>query len=143
MRARTIMRAWRAILGGGRPLSFTVRQLDRMSQRVPKVTRIDVERIVRRDFPSTLQAEVHVLLAKYADRESHRVHLGMLKLAGGSLEKLRLTLEMANSDFRDVLASAEYPNYSELVNPAAPPEPAKMEQIIAQDWSQYEEWLVR
>jgi hypothetical protein len=69
------------------------------------------------------------------------VQLAVLKLANGSLEKLRSNLESAKRDYRDILAYAEYPEYlkkglriREL--------PADEElRIIDNDWRQYEAWL--
>jgi len=55
-------------------------------QPTPTVTAADVERIVRRDFPAERTAEVLAMLDEYGteewQRETHRVRLAALKLAG-------------------------------------------------------------
>ena len=43
------------------------------------------------------------------ERGLPRVYLVTLKLASGNLEKLKDAVRMAKSDYRDVLAAAEYP----------------------------------
>jgi hypothetical protein len=54
------------------------------TQPTPDVTGVDVERVVRRDFPADRVAEVLVMLNEYGteawQREPHRVHLAVLKL---------------------------------------------------------------
>ena len=116
------------------------------TQPVPKVTRADVERIVRRDFPADLAVEVLALLDEYGieiwQREPDRVRLAALKLAAGSVESLRSHIEVAKRDYRDVLAAAEYPDYLRL-DPRGPTLPAdERERIIEADWRQYIEWLM-
>jgi hypothetical protein len=49
--------------------------------------------------------------AKTAHREVDHVRLGILKLAEGSAERVREYAAVALSDYRDVLAWAEYPEY--------------------------------
>jgi len=60
-----------------------------MDQHIPSVDRADVERIVARDFPPELRPQVLQALSAYGtesyQREPHRVHLDVLKLAGGDL----------------------------------------------------------
>ncbi len=54
-------------------------------QPVPTVSRQDVIRIVRRDFPTIPEAEVHTILDEYGasdrHRERDRVQLAVLMLA--------------------------------------------------------------
>jgi len=98
------------------------------SQPTPNVSRADVERVVRRDFPADRVPEVLAMLGEYGTegwhRESDRVRLAVLKLAAGSLEMLRQEIEVAKSDYRDVLVGAEYPDYIKRVprSGAFPPE---------------------
>ncbi len=115
----------------------------RMSQPVPQVTEEDVFRIVRRDFPEQFDAAMAVLnqygLEKW-EREQARVRTAVLKLANGNLKKLEESVETAKRDYRDVLATAEYPEYfrmwglGELSRKEA-------ERIINADWAQYDAWL--
>lgn len=85
------------------------------TQPVPRVSRADVDRIVRRDFPADREAEVFALLDEYGGEGGHRarsrVHLAALKLAAGRIEVLRGRIEDAKGDPRDVIAAAEYPGY--------------------------------
>ena len=86
------------------------------TQPTPDVTGADVERVVRRDFPADRVATVLAMLEEYGvekwQRESHRVRLAVLKLAAGSLKRLRQELECAKHDYREVLGPAEYPGYT-------------------------------
>lgn len=83
-----------------------------IAQPVPGVTSSDVERVVRRDFAKEQFADVMTLLgecgAKNGQRGGPRVQLAALKLAQGSVEKLKPLVESAKRDYRDVLVWAEY-----------------------------------
>jgi len=117
------------------------------TQPTPTVTRADVERVVRRDFPAEPVSEVLALLDGYGveawQREPDRVQLAALKLATGSLDHLRCQVERAKCDYRDVLAPAEYPGYTKrMFRIAALPE-NEQQRIIEGDWKQYRDWLTR
>ncbi len=83
------------------------------TQPTPTVTSADVERVVRRDFlPDRVPAVLAILNEYGTERwhhEPYRVRLAALKIAAGSLEELRVQIKIAKTDYRDVLASAEYP----------------------------------
>jgi hypothetical protein len=116
-------------------------------QPTPTVTSADVERIVRRDFPGEKVSEAFAILGEYGKeswhREVHRVRAAALKLAAGSLERLRCETEGAKCDYRDVLAAAEYPGYLKQV-PGPGRVPADQEQrIVDADWKQYQDWFTR
>ncbi len=118
-------------------------------QRVPSVTRADVERVIRRDFSSEEGAAASSILNDYPDdpleRASghHRVHLAALKLAHGDLQELRQQIRDANLDYRDVLAAAEYPEaFRRWPGMDAMSEEARQE-IHDADWAQYHAWLSR
>ena len=104
------------------------------------MTRADVERIVRRDFPSEDFATVMALLDEYGtkphDREKHRVHLAVLKLADGSADELLCEIQTAKVDYRDVLKGAEYPSYRWDEK-----DEAKIQKMYREDWQQYSDWL--
>jgi len=89
-----------------------------VAQPVPDVTPNDVERIVRRDFPNEQFADVMTILGECGTKNGHpggpRVQLAALKLAQGSVEKLRPLVEDAKRDYRNVLVWAEYPNYHKI-----------------------------
>ena len=118
-----------------------------ISQPVPAVTSQDVERVVARDFPSEIAHKVAAILGEYggddAHRDNDRVRLAALKLAAGDVERVRAAIEMAKRDFRDVLALAEYPEYSRTVRPSADLSAAERQRIVDADWRQYSEWLAR
>ena len=117
-----------------------------MTQPVPKVAAADVERIVRRDFPNRA-SDAFAILSEYGsdtwNREPHRVRVAVLKLANGNLERLRTEIETAKCDYRDVLAPAEYPNYSKCVPGPDTRASAEVQRIIDVDWKQYEVWFNR
>jgi hypothetical protein len=82
----------RFAFGRGRPIT----------QPVPDVTPSDVERVVRRDYPSEQFADVMTLLDECGTKEGPRVQLAALKLAKGSVGKLRPLVESAERDYRDI-----------------------------------------
>ncbi|HEY2625462.1 MAG TPA: hypothetical protein VGI41_01790 [Candidatus Udaeobacter sp.] len=51
------------------------------------------------------------------ERERERVQVAILKLSGGSEEKVREYVAVAKRDYRDVLFWAEYPEESRLDTP--------------------------
>ncbi len=110
-----------------------------MMQPTPRVSRDDVERIIRRDFPADQFANVSAVLDEYGP-ERWRVHLAVLKLSCGKMDLLRKYIETAKSDYRDVLVYAEYPEYHEKVASSETPTDER-NQIIERDWKQYEAWL--
>lgn len=114
-------------------------------QPVPIITNADVERLVRREFPAGQVEQVLAVLREYGvegwHRETDRVRAAILKLADGKLEELRRHLDCAKSDYRDVLAYAEYPNYFKETTFVAGMREEEVEKIVAEDWRAYQEWL--
>lgn len=109
-----------------------------MSQPVPNVSEADVQRIVRRDFPSSQQDQANRALGLIGEPGSARVRLAVLKIAQGELPRLEAAVQTARADFRDVLAAAEYQRYCDrdpdertLTRPEA----------IMADWEDYQTWL--
>ena len=84
-------------------------------------TRDDVVATVRKTFPESAHARVLELLDTYGveshERERERVQLAILKLSGGSEEKLREFVAVAKRDYRDVLFWAEHPDEARLDTP--------------------------
>jgi hypothetical protein len=74
-------------------------------------------------------------------RECPRVQLAALKLADGSLEKLRAQIEAAKRDYRDVLAGVEFPAYCKVGFRIRDLPVHERLRIINADWRQYDEWL--
>jgi hypothetical protein len=105
---------------------------------------MDVERVVKRDFPADQFDDVIKILDEYGTKDSRcerdRVQLAVLKLAAKNLEALRSYIETAKCDYRDVLAPAEYPGYKKTFRiydlPAEEQQP-----IIDADWNHYQTWL--
>ena len=113
-------------------------------QPIPDVTEKDVERIVIRDYGQALLIDVLKTLGEYGSRPgtrpgSARVHLAILKVADGNLDKLAEIVEVAISDFRDVVSMAEYPNFTYRYGT----DTMDRQQAIDDDWKQYREWLDR
>lgn len=115
-------------------------------QPTPTVSRADVERVVRREYPAEQFVQVMAILDRYGTRkklqpERARVHLAALKLAGGDPGKLAALLD--DPDYRDLLAAAEYPGYlASWMEMARLPAP-EQRRIVDADWAQYMAWLNR
>lgn len=116
-------------------------------QPVPRITDEDVERIVRRDFALAVQEQVRAALARYGsepwEREPPRVRLAILRLAHGDAAAVERHLRVAKTDFRDVLAAAEYPGSSIEWGKLAALTPEERARLHAADWEQYRAWLAR
>jgi len=113
----------------------------------PNVTRADVGRGVRRDFPSDQIGKVMAMLGEYGTESWHsepdRVRLAALKLAAGSLERLRYEIEGAKCDYRDVVGPAEVPGYCRRGSRVKGLSPGEKQRIIDADWKQYQDRLTR
>jgi hypothetical protein len=112
-----------------------------MSQPTPHYTEDDLKRVIARDFPAKSVTEVMTLLASYGaeswQREILRVQMACLKCANGDVIGLRRAVSRACSDYRDVLAEAEYPEYMHAHGPEA------QKTAIESDWRQLQAWLNR
>jgi hypothetical protein len=70
----------------------------------------NVVRALTRSFPLSKQtAAVKTLRGYTENQETERVQLAILAKANGDLDELRRMVEVANTDYRDALAWAEYP----------------------------------
>ncbi len=116
-------------------------------QHIPQVDRSDVERVIRRDFGAQALAEVSSVLDLYGKegfhREIHRVHLDVLKLAGGNLAQLKKEVESACCDYRDTMVAAEYPNWGNNMLRIDTLSEEERKRISEADRDQYEAWLRR
>jgi hypothetical protein len=114
-----------------------------MNQPTPSVDRMNVERIVRRDFPLEDFATVMALLDEYGTKsyetEKDRVQLAVLKNAAGSVDELLIQIQTAKMDYRDVLAWAEYPSYLKMQ--IGEKDEAKIQKAYREDYQQYSDWL--
>jgi hypothetical protein len=84
-------------------------------------SRDEVVAVIRATFPESSRARVLELLDSYGvepyEHERERVQLAILKLSGGSEEKLREFVVVAKRDYRDVLFWAENPEEVRLDTP--------------------------
>jgi len=106
-----------------------------------------VERKIAAMWPDRDVDEIKAILARYgAERETvwgrRRVQLAVLKLCDGDLEKLARYVEMANRDYRDVVAYAEYPEAMRLgfVEMGKLSE-TEAKAVRRRDKQQYQRWL--
>jgi hypothetical protein len=95
-------------------------------------------------FPNEDQEKIMGILDLYG-KESQaqgraRVQIAILKLSGSDLEKLRGEVEAAISDFRDVLAYAEFPEEmrSQVWKMS---DKEEVKRIRERDRQQYIDWL--
>lgn len=70
--------------------------------------------------------------------ESERVAVTCLKLSGGDGARLKRIVSGAITDYRDILAWAEYPHQMRLGPSAAPAEQARARR---EDMEEYAQWL--
>ncbi len=72
------------------------------------------------------------------EQEPVRVRLAILKLAGGSIDKLQKNTTFAKQDFRDILVWAEYPRQA---NNGSFSDNQKRNKLIEADREEYRSWL--
>ena len=112
-----------------------------MGQYVPSVSDADIERIVRRDYPSELHGVIHQMIGGIAVREKPRVILACLKNANGDFAKLKGDLANASGWWREIISQAEYPNYTRKMFRIDRLSAEEREHIIEKDKAQYLAWL--
>lgn len=79
-----------------------------------------------------------ILAPVIVSSEGHRVAVACLKLAGGSLKELKECAQAALTDYRDILAWAEYPRQMQLDVKATSEQKAAARRADAQE---YTRWL--
>jgi len=67
------------------------------------------------------------------------VRLGILKNANGRIAELRIQLGYADRDFRDILASAEYPR-GMAINPSEK-DLSRLKKARMEDAYEFQEWV--
>jgi hypothetical protein len=81
------------------------------------------------------------------ERERDRVQLAALKLSAGSIDRLVEMVQMAKTDYRDVLMWAEYPEEGQALwtlRPGlSPEEQQRLAEIRKRDRTQYDDWRGR
>lgn len=112
-----------------------------MDQPVARYEAADLDRVIARDFPNIDAKTVKAALEQYGSEPWHneplRVRMACLKLADGDLARLEKYVADALTDYRDVLAWAEYPAYLQAADPDS------QRKAIASDWDQLQSWLKR
>ena len=116
------------------------------TQPTPAIAVEDVARIIRRDFPAESWPEVFSLVDQtvneWALHEPFRVFVAAMKSSDGDLERLRTQVALARTDYRDVIAQAEYARYM-LFPPPVDVSDEAVARAIAEDWSEYSAWFTR
>ena len=110
-------------------------------QPIPKISNRILEEIIERDFGiNSIEVKTKLNQVK-SDTESgkNRISVAILKLANGNINSIDNFIELANSDFRDVISQAEYKRCSELGFEDI--EKSEIGKIYLEDWKEYTEWL--
>jgi hypothetical protein len=113
---------------------------------VPQVYRRDVVRVIRRDFPNSDPGEVLSILDRQGSRPGgrNRIHLAILKLSGGDVQKLSQLARTARTDLRNVILPAENPRmWGAGSAGVAQMSPAERARLREDDWQEYRQWLSR
>lgn len=112
-----------------------------MTQPIPVYTEDDLKRVLARDFSMASSTVIQEILDSYGKESWHReilrVRMACVKLANGDISKLKSFVGAACSDYRDVLAWAEYPKYMSASSPE------EERRAIETDWNQLQTWLNR
>jgi hypothetical protein len=104
----------------------------------PRWDKIWDEKLAQLFVASTERDAANALLAPViAGSEGHRVAVACLKLAGGSLNKMKECAQAALIDYRDILAWAEYPRHMQLDPGATPEQRAAARRADAQEYSHW------
>lgn len=114
-----------------------------MKQPCAKVSKKDIEKIIIRDYAGVAITKILKKLCEYkSEYEKFRVWAALLKISEGSIVKLNKNILIANSDYRDILAVAEYPMYTKVIGFNDKNfSKNEVEKIIKSDWEQYKNWL--
>jgi len=115
-------------------------------EEVMNPTRNKVLSKVRQLFPQHDPDEILAILDRYGvdpyENSPELVHLAILKLSEGNLDRLREHVETARRDFLDVRYPAEYPNFWEIGFVGVDKlDDEGVRQLKEADWKQYLAWL--
>jgi hypothetical protein len=114
-----------------------------LSPPTPTVNEDDVERVILRDYPPEVAAEIRQRVSAVDLYENVRVVLACLKLARGDHQRFKDYLQVAQSDYREVLAEAEYPLAYKRWTRMSTLSEQERSSIYQRDWNQYVAWLGR
>lgn len=112
-----------------------------MAQFVPTVSESDIERVIRRDYPSDVHAAIHEMIRGIEVREKARVIVACLKNGKGNFQKLKGELTNADGWWREIISEAEYPAYTKKMFRIDRLSAIEQERIIEKDKNQYLTWL--
>jgi len=106
-----------------------------------KVTTLQVERLIAREFPKQIDEVTLKFYNVKGDNPNgiNRISAAILKLVNKDLSLLDHYIEMAYADSRDVLSQAEYPRCSKLGFDVF--DKKRMKSIYLDDWFEYSNWL--
>ena len=113
---------------------------------MPRISRKKVLEIIARYWPDVDPDEIIKILDGYGleryEQGRNRVQIAILKLCAGQIERLPELVKMAKTDYRDVLAYAEYPEEMKIgfvgMNKLSPEEALS---VRRRDREQYLSWL--
>ena len=113
-----------------------------MKQPTASVSKEDIERIILRDYGGKADTAWRYLNKYTVGNEKLRVFAALLKISDGNITRLNKNVLLANIDYRDVLAEAEYPMYTKKVGfDSKKFSKSELEKIIKSDFEQYKEWF--
>ena len=105
----------------------------------------DLDKVIAKAFPDAdIRSQAIALLGKYGTEDFHReiprVRAAIIKVAHADIEKLQGFVDIACSDYRDLLVMAEYEqqsrNYSLKKN-----DPQKDQRLVEKDEREYSDWV--
>ena len=76
----------------------------------------DIKKKIRGDFSRDEVGPVKNLLSQYDDRESDRVIRCIVHLSNSSFDKVKLNVNTAIKDYRDIILFAEYDLENRQIN---------------------------
>lgn len=111
------------------------------TQPIAKVSERDITEIINKQYPenASLVLEKLQLIEHDSISTKNRIKAAILKLANRDLDRIDSLVDQANTDFRDVLAPAEYPRNSKNGFTDQTKSEDKREYLA--DWVEYETWL--
>jgi hypothetical protein len=113
------------------------------NQPTPVVDMDDVERVVRREYPVEMVADILRRIDAVDVREKPRVVLACLKVAKGDRRRLDAALSDAPGYWREILSEAEYPLATKRWSAMDRLSDEQQSAIYERDWNQYVAWLGR
>lgn len=110
-------------------------------QPTPNISKKNIETIIQRDYGNCIfeVKELLNLIKSDSEKGHNRIVAAVLKSAKGDVENIRKYVTIAQSDFRDVIAEAEYPlssKYSSLSMSKR-----ELRSLYLADWINYNKWL--